>query len=123
MSLFQRITQKKNFESEHESLIRSLNNILNSKRDYSCYLHKYGIGDFSHYSDSQQLIDAVIEEIKENIALYEPRVDIIEVEALSNVIPFRIAFRMNCTLKNSHQSIEMVFDSLWNKFTVNHFNI
>ena len=119
MGLFRRISTNDHEENIEKDIIENLNNILNSKRTFSTYLKDYGVSDFSHYSAREDIIEAVMTEVKESIDLYEPRVKVIEMEELADTGPFRMSFKMNCIIHGSNKSIKMVFDSLWNNFSIN----
>ncbi|MCH2205678.1 MAG: type VI secretion system baseplate subunit TssE [Lentisphaerales bacterium] len=118
MGLFRRIATNDHEENVEADIIENLNNILNSKRTFSTYLKDYGVADFSHFSAKQDIIDAVMEEVEESINKYEPRVKVLEMEELPDTGPFRMSFKMNCIIHKSNKSIKMVFDSLWNNFSI-----
>ena len=118
MGLFKRIIDANHIAKPYEDIIDNLNNILNSKRDYSCYLRDYGVNDFSHLSSKEDIINAVMKEVEESIVKYEPRVKVITMEEMPDTGPFRMSFKMNCIVHNSNKSLKMVFDSLWNNFSI-----
>ena len=122
MGLFRRIAGEREQAHEYTDLLDNLNNILNSKRNFSCYHEKYGISDFSHFSDREHIVDEVINEIRESIELYEPRVSIVEMSQVDENMPFRISFKMRCVIRETNHSIKMVFDSLWNNFSLDYLD-
>jgi len=118
MGLFRRIANNQ-LQGKDRDIIDNINNILNSKRDFSCYLKNYGVNDFSHYTSRNDIINAVMKEVEESILHHEPRVKVITMEQIPESEPFRMCFRMECTVHNSNHSLKMVFDSLWNNFSIN----
>jgi type VI secretion system lysozyme-like protein len=118
MGLFRKIINNDSDEDIYKDIIDNLNNILNSKRSFSCYLKDYGVNDFSHFSAREDIIEAVMKEVAESIDQYEPRVKVITMEEMNDTGPFRMSFKMNCVVHNSNKSLKMVFDSLWNNFSI-----
>ena len=100
------------------SIVENLNNILNTKRDYGSFLQNFGIRDLNEYSSREDISLAVIEEVKENIKLYEPRVKLVNRTMEQNSDPFIISFRIDCVVRNLSQTIQLVFDTFFNKFHV-----
>ena len=117
MGLFRRIANNQ-LEGKHSDIIDNINNILNSKRDFSSYLKDFGINDFSHYTCRNDIINAVMKEVEESILHHEPRIKVITMEQIAESEPFRMSFRMECEVHNSKHSLKMVFDSLWNNFSI-----
>jgi len=101
-----------------KSIVENLNNILNTKRDYGSFLQNFGIRDLNEYSSREDISLAVIEEVKENIKLYEPRVKLVNITMEQNSDPFVISFRVDCVVRNLSQTIQLVFDTFFNKFHV-----
>ena len=57
---------------------------------------------------------AVIQEVRENIERYEPRVRLVRIERMEDQNPLRLSFRIECRLRDTPQSLHMVFDSIYN---------
>jgi type VI secretion system lysozyme-like protein len=100
------------------SIVENLNNILNTKKDYGSFLENFGIRDLNEYSSRDQISVAVMEEIKQNIELYEPRVKLVEITIEDNDDPFVISLRMDCIVRDLSQTIQIAFDTFFNKFHV-----
>ena len=81
-----------------ESIIRNLNNVLNSRRDYGSFLDDFGIDDLSHCTSRDALTTLLIDRVSACIERYEPRVELLELEPAPDsgamrvsLIPYRHA--------------------------------
>ena len=100
------------------SIIDNLNNILNTKREYGSFLADFGIRDLNEYTSQDHIATAIIDEVKENIEKYEPRVEIINISRSEDRNPFHIAFNIECEVRKNAQSLHMVFDSVFNNVQI-----
>ncbi len=100
------------------SIIDNLNNILNTKREYGSFLADFGIRDLNEYTSQDHIATAIIDEVKENIEKYEPRVEIINISRSEDRNPFHIAFNIECVVRTNAQSLHMVFDSVFNSVQI-----
>jgi predicted component of type VI protein secretion system len=55
------------------SIRRHLHNVLGGHRDFASYVHPIGLGQYSAHSTSRNLATALMQEILENVAEHEPR--------------------------------------------------
>ena len=101
-----------------KSIVDNLNNILNTKKEYGSVLENFGIRDLNEYSSREQISVAVLEEVKQNIELYEPRVKLVDITMEETDNPFIISLKINCVVRNLSQTIEIAFDTFFNKFHV-----
>jgi predicted component of type VI protein secretion system len=60
-------------EQLHESVVRNLESVLNSKRGYSAAVEVYGLGRADGYFAARPLVDGVVKDMLEAIRAYEPR--------------------------------------------------
>jgi len=101
-----------------KSIVDNLNNILNTKRDYGSFLKNFGIRDLNEYSSREHISVAVMEEVKQNIELYEPRVALVDITMEDNDDPFVISLKIDCIVRDLSQTIQIAFDTFFNKFHV-----
>ena len=121
MPFFDKFTSKSTPLQENPeliSIINNLNNILNTKRGYGSFLADFGIRDLNEYTSKDDIAIAVIDEVKENIEKYEPRVEIINISRSEDRNPFHIAFNIECEVRKNAQSLHMVFDSVFNSVQI-----
>ena len=97
-----------------QDIVENLNNVLNTKKDYGSVLKDFGIRDMNEYSSREHIAIAVIREVKENIERYEPRVQLVRIIRMEDENPLRLSFRIECRLRETSQSLHMVFDSIYN---------
>jgi len=104
--------------SDLTSIVANLNNILNSKRAYGSFLHDFGIRDLNEYTSQDDIATAVINEVKENIERYEPRVKVVNITRVKDINPFHLAFNLECVFRENSQALHMVFDSVFNNIQI-----
>ena len=121
MPFFDKFTSRSTPSPENPelvSIIDNLNNILNTKREYGSFLADFGIRDLNEYTSQDHIATAIIDEVKENIEKYEPRVEIINISRSEDRNPFHIAFNIECEVRKNAQSLHMIFDSVFNSVQI-----
>jgi type VI secretion system protein len=121
MPFFDKFTSRSTHSPENPelvSIIDNLNNILNTKREYGSFLADFGIRDLNEYTSQDHIATAIIDEVKENIEKYEPRVEIINISRSEDRNPFHIAFNIECEVRKNAQSLHMIFDSVFNSVQI-----
>lgn len=103
------------------SIVENLNNILNTKKEYGSFLTGLGIRDLNEFRSREDITSAVIEEVKNNIEQYEPRVELIDITPDKTDSPFVLSFKIECIVRKDSESLHMMFDTLFNKFLVDEF--
>lgn len=101
-----------------QSIIENLNNVLNTKKGYGSFLKDYGIRDMNEYSSRDHLAVAIMDEVTYNIEQYEPRLQLVSIAIQDNDDPFRIAFKIECRVRDTAQYLFMEFDSVYNDFYI-----
>lgn len=121
MALFrEEATAKINNSSDVElqKIVANLNRVLNTKRGYGSFLNDFGISDLNEFTSRDVLIIRIMEEVKRNIELYEPRLMLVNIAVKENQDPFRISFDINCILKDTKKALVMEFNSVYNNFNI-----
>ncbi|QTA81202.1 Type VI secretion system lysozyme-like protein [Desulfonema limicola] len=101
-----------------ESIIQNLNNILNTRMGYGSPLADFGIRDMNEYTSRGHIANAVMDEVRRNIELYEPGVEILDISIDNDTNPFKLSFKIECRIKESARSMKMVFDTVMNSVHV-----
>ena len=65
--------------TELADVIRNLNNILTTKRGYGYFLDSFGLTDAA-FRTTEEMVLVLSRELRENIRLYEPRVELIDID-------------------------------------------
>ncbi|MEN6465515.1 MAG: type VI secretion system baseplate subunit TssE [Syntrophaceae bacterium] len=99
-------------------IVENLNRILNTKRGYGSFVKDFGISDLNEYTSRDVLVKVIMQEVKDNIECYEPRLQIEEITVEDNNDPFRISFSIRCYLKETRQALVMEFNSIYSNFKV-----
>ena len=101
-----------------QKVVANLNWVLNTKRGYGSILTDFGISDLNECTSRDVLILKIMEEVKRNIELYEPRLQLINIAVKDNKDVFRISFDINCILKDTRKALVMEFNSVYNNFNI-----
>lgn len=65
--------------SELEAVIWNLNHVLRSKRGTGYFLRNFGLSE-AGFRTPEEMVTALMAELRENIRLYEPRVELIDID-------------------------------------------
>jgi type VI secretion system lysozyme-like protein len=124
MALFSKFTYSSSgsrARPDHEdllSIVENLNNILNTKKDYGSFLADFGIRDMNEYTSRDDIVHAVMDEVKHNIEQFESRVRVIDIQIVDDENPLMLSFKVECIVQDSSKSLNMVFDSVFNSFSI-----
>ena len=105
-------------EADLQNILENLNNVLNTKKGYGSFLEGYGIRDMNEYSSREHLSAAIMDEVTLNIDQYEPRLQLVSISVEDTDDPFRIAFKIECRVRETAQALFMEFDSVYNDFNI-----
>ncbi|MFZ4699906.1 MAG: type VI secretion system baseplate subunit TssE [Candidatus Methylumidiphilus sp.] len=106
-------------DDEIASIVDNLNNILNTKRGWGFFLQDFGISDYNHLSSRDDIAEAIIREVGENIEHFEPRVMLVKIVELKDDALFRLSFRIDCVVRNNARSLKLFMDPLSERYQVN----
>lgn len=121
MALFSKFQSGPKLPPDQEqltSILENLNNVLNTKRDYGSLLRDFGICDLSMHITREGIARAVINEVRESIERYEPRVVLDEIVCNNDNNPLRLSFTIRCTIRENARSLQMIFDTVFGKVNV-----
>ena len=105
-------------DDEIRSIVDNLNRILNTKKGFGHWLESYGIGDYNVHRGRTAIVQTLVEEIKENIELFEPRVRLHEVTEVEASSPFRLKFEGSGVFVGHEHPFYIVVDSIRHEVTV-----
>ncbi len=121
MALFDKFNYNKGAGGQADSIrdiVENMNNILNTKKNYGSYLKDYGIRDLNEFNDRDGMIEIIMNEVVRCIEHYEPRVEIVNVIKEEETDMFKLSFKMECVIKESKKTLNMVFDTVFNNIIV-----
>jgi predicted component of type VI protein secretion system len=95
---------------EIKSIIDNLNNIFSSTRNYGFFLHNFGISDYRYLSSREDIARAIIVEVGENIALFEPRILINEIIYVQENKLLRLSFLIDAVLRDNGQPLKLFLE-------------
>lgn len=114
MAFFRKFVRHSELQSEDPEMtgiVANLNNILNTRKGYGSMLRDFGIRDMNEFISREHIALAVIDEVRANIEKYEPRVELVEITRVVDDNPLRLSFQIECRLRDTSQSLHMVFDT------------
>ena len=89
------------------SIVDNLNNILNSTRDYGFFLQNFGISDYRYLSTREDIANAIIKEVNENIALFEPRVIVNGIIQVEEDKVLYLSFVIDAVVRSNGQPLKL----------------
>ena len=100
------------------SIVENLNNVLNTKRDYGSPLRDFGVRDLSEHRTRDDIALAVMQEVRECIERYEPRVTLEKIALDNDNNPMRLSFTIQCSVRQDEKTLRMVFDTVFGSVAV-----
>ncbi|MBJ6765243.1 GPW/gp25 family protein [Myxococcaceae bacterium JPH2] len=61
-------------------VIQNIEAVLNTKRGYGFFMHDFGLGGYTEKLGTRELVEALTEEIRAEVAMHEPRLGTVEVK-------------------------------------------
>ena len=116
--LLDRFRRSRDQGDEVRSIVDNLNRILNSKKGFGYWLDGFGIGDYNEHRGRTAIVQTLVEEIKENIERFEPRVRLNEVTEVDASSPFRLKFQVSGAFVGNEKPFYIVVDSIRHEVTV-----
>jgi len=95
---------------EIKSIVDNLNNIFSSTRNYGFFLHNFCISDYRYLSSREDIARAIIVEVGENIALFEPRILINEIIYVQENKLLRLSFLIDAVLRDNGQPLKLFLE-------------
>ena len=101
-------------------ILRNLTNVLNSKRSYSsALLPDFGIRTLTEYGSREAVCAAVIDDVRQCITRYEPRLRLDDIVLDEGRSPLHLAFTLRCTVLTDPHELQISFDTVFNRFEIN----
>lgn len=104
-------------DSEVQDIIRNLNFVLKTKRGTGYFLPTFGLSDVG-FRTPAEMITTLTQELTENIRLYEPRVELVDVDEDHDDEGHRVRLVVNMKLRNANDLLQIVVDLKTNTFDV-----
>ncbi len=105
-------------DTEVAAIIENLNRVLNTKKGFGSWVREFGIGDYNEYRARDKIVQTIIKEIQENIALFEPRVRLEDISEVKSDSALRLRFQVRCVFLNNTKPLTIILDSVYNKVIV-----
>jgi phage baseplate assembly protein W len=95
--------------TEMEDIMRNLSFVLKTKRGCGYFLPSFGLSD-AGFRTLEETVVTLTEEIKENIRLYEPRVEVFKVDEVYDDEGKRVRLVVNLKLRDASEKLRLVVD-------------
>src|SRR5262245_41858200 len=95
--------------SEMDDVIRNLNHVLRSKRETGYFLRNFGLNEVG-FRTPEEMVTALTAELRENIRLYEPRVELIDIDEDYDDDGGRARLVVALRLRSAKEKLQIVFD-------------
>lgn len=92
-----------------ESVLRNLRNLLGAKRGAASFLPGFGLTE-TGFRTAEEMLSLLTAEIRENIALYEPRVEVTEIEEDYESENGRLRLLVHCRLRSTSEPLSLLVD-------------
>jgi type VI secretion system protein len=106
-------------QAELLSVLRNLENVLNTKRGWGSFLPDFGMSALTEHASRDIVADAVIRELQECVARFEPR---LRIDKLSRddreTNPFWLSFTMQCSVITATQTVKVSINTVFGGVTI-----
>ncbi|OJH40287.1 GPW/gp25 family protein [Cystobacter ferrugineus] len=96
-------------DSPLEDVLCNLGNLLRAKRGAASFLPGFGLSE-TGFRTAEEMLSQLGAEIRENIRLYEPRVELMEIEEDYEGDSGRLRLVVHCRLRSSSEPLSVVLD-------------
>jgi phage baseplate assembly protein W len=103
--------------SEIDDVVRNLGHVLRTKRGCGYFLATFGLSD-TGYRTPEEMITRLTAEIAENVRLYEPRVQMLDVDEEYDDDGNRARLVVRLRLRTKDEKLGIVVDLRTNSFDV-----
>ncbi len=95
--------------SESDDVMRNLRVVLGTKRGAGYFLRSFGLTDVG-YRTQEEMVVTLTAEIEENIRLYEPRVELLDIDEVYDDNGGRARLEVKLRLRGTEERLELVVD-------------
>jgi type VI secretion system protein len=101
-----------------KQILENLENVLNTRRGYGSILQDFGISHISQHGTREHLAHLIIEEVKQNIEKYEPRIELENITYEESNNPLRLSFKISGRVRHHEKCLRLIFDTVFGAFDV-----
>lgn len=95
--------------TELEDVIRNLGHVLHAKRGTGYFLQNFGLSEVG-FRTPEEMVTTLTREIRENVKLYEPRVELIDVDEEYDDDGHRARLLVGLRMRDKKQRLQVVVD-------------
>lgn len=103
--------------SELEDVMRNLTYVLKTKRGCGYFIESFGLSDVG-YRTPAEMVTSLTAELEENIRLFEPRVELVDVDEEHDDSGHRVRLLVNLRMRGQSEKLQLVMDLKKNTFDI-----
>ena len=103
--------------SQLDDVIRNLSNVLGTKRGTGYFLTNFGTSDVG-FRTPEEMVQALTAEIRENVRLWEPRVEMLDIDEDWDDAGKRTRLSVRMRLRDGGEKLQVVVDLAKRTFDV-----
>lgn len=118
MAFLDRFAHEKTRTDELDHVVENLTAILNTKEGYGSVVGRFGIGSYLAKQGSRDSVRTLMNEITEEIALYEPRLTDFELDLIGKNSDLNLVFSIVGKVGARRCKLRMLFNTVFGNFTI-----
>ena len=95
--------------SEIDDVMRNLSNVLRTKREIGYFRRDFGLSEVG-FRTPEQMVSTLSAEIRQNIRLYEPRVELVDIDEAYDDAGQRAQLIVRLRLRSANERLQIVID-------------
>lgn len=103
--------------SEVDDIVENLGNVLRTKRGSGYFLETFGLSD-TGYRTPEEMVTSLTAEITENVRLYEPRVELVDIDDEYDDDGHRARLVIQLRIRSKDDRLGLVIDLRKNSFDI-----
>ena len=103
--------------SELDDVVRNLSNVLHTRRGIGYFLRDFGLSEVG-FRTPEQMVTTLTAELRQNIRLYEPRVELIDIDEAYDDEGQRARLVVQLRLRGASEKLQIVIDLRRNSIDV-----
>lgn len=118
MGFLNRFRELPRGSTELDGVLENLHHLLNAREGYSSVIRDYGLGQYYAQPDTIHAIRAMLREILDDIARYEPRLKVLSLETKGRDANMQLQLELIGFVGGVRYLFRLRFDQIYNHFSV-----
>jgi predicted component of type VI protein secretion system len=92
-----------------EEIIEHICDLLNTRKGFGTYRDDLGLDAYIYMGSNNSVSKKIIQDIKQCLEKFENRIQIEDIQSVSNDSPFFLSFLIKCKIQNVSHSFQIAF--------------